>query len=508
MAARRPPLLPVAIALVSAVLAAAGPAAAAQELPVVVVPGLELADVAALGDRAAIGLVVPGSGPRISGAAALAALERGAVRNSLRGGLPQGPALIEAATAPALPDGRAIVLGLPEGGDQPNDHRYPIAVIAPGFSGLLTSARTRVPGIVSIVDVAPTALGEPDGLSSRPDGDPAATLAALDERIDANGDVRPLASLLAGLLILVFAFVFPRAAVLGFATALAANLVLGAAGVSEPWLVLLAVALAVGLGAPALAALSDSPRVVGLLLGAVLAGYFVALLVDGAAISLSPLGPTQNSRFYGLSNLLSAMLLVPALAGAGLLRITAGWAPALGLAALSLVAIAGSRFGADGGTGIVLCIAYAVLAVELAEARRRAVVVAVGVAAAAGAAVIALDAATGASSHLTDAIGGGASSFAADLRDRIVLSWERATERWYLVALVTAGAVLLVLLVARLVASELPRFLRAIPLSLAVAVGVSLLVNDSPLDVVAVGLVAYLAAQAYVGRDSGLAGFR
>lgn len=508
MAARRPPLLSVAIGLLVAVLASAGPAGAAQELPVVVVPGLELADVAALGKGAAIGLVVPGAGPRVSGESALAALERGAVRNSLRGGLPEGPSLIEVDTAAALPDGPAIVLGLPEGGDQRNDRRYPIAVLAPGYDGLLTSERTRVPGIVSIADVAPTALGEPDGLSSRADADPAATLEALDERIDENGDVRPLVSLAAGLAILVLAFVFPRAAVLGFAAALAANLVLGAAGVSEPWLVLLAVALAVGLGAPALAMLSESPLVVGLLLAAVLAGYFAALLVDGQAVSLSPFGPTQNSRFYGLSNLLSAMLLVPALAGAGLLRITAGWAPALLLAALSLVTIAGSRFGADGGTGIVLVAAYAVLAVEVAEARRRAVVAAVAAAAAAGAAVIAIDAATGASSHLTDAVGGGAGSFAADLRDRVVLSFERATERWYLTVLVAAGAALLVLLVARLRTTELPRYLRAIPLSLAVAVGVSLLVNDSPLDVVAVGLVAYLAAQAYVSRDPGLAGFR
>jgi hypothetical protein len=508
MAARRPPLLPVAIALAAAVLAAPGTATAAQELPVVVVQGLELADVAALGDRAAIGLLVPGSGPRVSEASALAGLERGAVRNSLRGGLPQGPRLIEVETAAQIPDGPAIVLGLPEGGEQANDRRYPIAVVAPGYSGLLTSSRTRVPGVVSIVDVAPTALREPGGLSSRPDDDPEETLAALDERIAANGDVRALASLLAGLLILVLAFAFPRAAVLGFVAALAVNLVLGAAGVSEPWLVLLAVGAAVGLGAPALAALTESPLVVGLLLAGIVVGYFVALLVDGPAISLSPFGPTQNSRFYGLSNLLSAMLLVPALAGAGLLRITAGWAPALLVGAISLVAIAGSRFGADGGTGIVLCIAFAVLAVELAEARRRAVVVAVAVAAAVGAAVIAIDAATGASSHLTDAVGGGTSSFAADLRDRIVLSWERATERWYLVALVVAGAVLLVLLVARLRESELPRYLRAIPLSLAVAVGVSLLVNDSPLDVVAVGLVAYLAAQAYVSRDPGLAGFR
>lgn len=78
------------------------------------------------------------------------------------------------------------------------------------------------------------------------------------------------------------------------------------------------------------------------------------------------------------------------------------------------------------------------------------------------------------------------------------LSYERATERWYLALLVAAGALLLVLLVVRLLLLGLPRARRALPLSLAVAVGVSLVVNDSPLDVVAIGLVAYLAAQAYV----------
>ena len=42
-----------------------------------VVPGLELADLEALQQRAAVGLLVPGAGPRVSEAAALAGLERG-----------------------------------------------------------------------------------------------------------------------------------------------------------------------------------------------------------------------------------------------------------------------------------------------------------------------------------------------------------------------------------------------------------------------------------------------
>jgi hypothetical protein len=480
----------------------------AQELPVVVVPGLDLADLAPYADNGAIGLLVPGAGPRVSEASAIAGLERGLVRNSLRGGLPEGPVLIEVETEASIPDIPAIVLGLPEGDDQPNDRRYPVAVLAPGFEGLLTSARTRIPGLVSLADIAPTALGEDGALGSRPAGDVEATLSDLDERIVANSDARSLVALTAAILILGLSVAFPRAALLGFALVLAANLVLGAAGVSSLWIVLLVIAIAVGLVAPALAALVESPLVVGLILAGIVLAYLVALAVDGPGVALSPLGPTQNARFYGLSNLLAAMILVPALGGIALLRITAGWLPALAVAALALVTVAGSRFGADGGTGIVLCVAIAVLIVELADERRRTAVVAVACVLVVALAVVAIDAASGVSTHLTDAVGGGPGSLAGDLRDRVVLSWNRAVEHWYTAVLVVLGAVALVLLVWRLLASELSRPLRALPLSLAVAVGVSLLVNDSPLDVVATGLVAVIAAQAYVLRDPGLAGFR
>lgn len=487
-------------------LAAAIPAAAragVQELRVVAVPGLALEDLAGLEGQAAIGLVVPGAGPRVSEESALAALQRGAVKNSLRGGLPEGPTLIdvEATTDLAGVGDGTIVVGIPAGGDQANNRRYPIAVVAPGVDGLLESSSTRIPGLVSIADVAPTALGNADGLSSSPSADPVATLEDLDDRIEANGDSRPIAALIAAGLILGLAFVFPRAAVLGFATAVLANLLLGVGGVSALWLVCIVMALAVGGVAPALALIARRPLAVGAILAVAILAYLVTLGLDGSAIALSPLGPTQNSRFYGLSNLLSAMLLVPALAGAALLRASLGWLPAILLAAASLVTVAGSRFGADGGTAVVLCVAYGVLAVELADARRRAVVATVALAAAAVVAVVAIDAWSGSSSHLTDAVGGGPGGFADDLRDRIVLSWERATDSWYFALLVAAAAVVLFLLAARLVLSDLPRAVRALPISLAVAVAVSLLVNDSPLDVVAAGLVGYLAVQAYVLRE-------
>ena len=192
------------------------------------------------------------------------------------------------------------------------------------------------------------------------------------------------------------------------------------------------------------------------------------------------------------------MLLVPVLAAVTLLKQRLGWFPALLLAAAALVTVAGSRLGADGGGAIVLVVSFAFLAVELAEARRRAVVLGVAAAVAAVAALVAVDALTGASSHITTAVGGGPVGFAEDLKDRVVLSWERATEHWYLALLVAAAAVVLALLATRLAGADLPRPVKALPLAIAIAVGASLVVNDSPLDVVAVGLVGYLVAQAYV----------
>ena len=500
MRGRRASLLArTALVAVALAVASAEPAlAAGQSFRVVVVEGLGLADLEALAPTAAVGLLVPGAGPRVSEDAALAALVRGKVRNSLRGGLPSGPVLIDYETAAEWPlEGPAIVLSLPVGGDQPHETRFPIAVLGDGYEGLLTSESTRIPGLVSIVDVAPTALGEDGGLGSVADPDAAGHVEALDARISDNATARPLAALLAGLVILALVAISPAAGLLGFAGALSANLVLGLAGVSEPWLVLAVIGLATGPAAWLASRRLGSPFGLAAVFAAVMLAYLVVLGADGQAVALSPLGPSQNSRFFGLSNLLSALLLVPALAGVALARIALGWGAAGAVAAVSLVAIAGSRFGTDGGTAIVLVAGLAVLTLELARERRRAAFAVAALAAAAVAALVAVDAATGPSSHLTDAIGGGPDGLAADLRDRAVLAWARATEHWWLSGLVAAGTVLIAVLAVRLVLAGMPRARRALPLALASATLVSLVVNDSPLDVTSAGLVGYLAAQAY-----------
>ncbi len=494
----RPLLLAVLVALVAA--APAG-AEARQQLPVVVVPGLSLADLPELSVHGAVGLLVPANGRETSGAQARAALAQGETRPSyLDGGVPSGASLITYETTDSIDFARSqIVVGLPSGAAQPNDRVYPVLVIAPGYRGLLTSNSTRLPGVVSIVDIAPTALGEDDALGSTDEADPAARVLALDELIREKRENRLSSGLLVAALIVLLAFVFPRAAALAYATALTANLVLGATETSNTWIVLLSIALAVAAAVP-LARVVRGPTRLGLALAAVLVLYLVAFLVDSSWIAYSPWGPPQNGRFYGVSNLLETMLLVPALAGATLLVRRFGPLAFAGVALLAFVLVAGSRFGADGGGALVLAAGYAVLGALLAGLRGRRLAVAIAGAALAAGALIGIDAATGGSSHVTKAIGGGPDTLASHFGERLHVSWERVTvgPGPGLATLLSLTA--LTVLVARLLRSDASWAERALPLAFATAVVVSLVVNDSPSDVAVAGLVGYLVCEAVMLR--------
>ena len=481
-----------ALALAFLVLTASE--AHARDFQVVVVPDLTLADLPELEGRGAIGLLVPGAGPETSEDLALAGLVRGEARNSLRGGMPEGAALLEAQTGTlGSAEGPAVYVGLPQGGRQANDRRYPILVAGRGYEGLLVSESTRIPGLVSIVDVAPTALGTENALGWQADADAAAELAALDERIDANNSTRLWAVLLACALLVALALALPRAAVPALAALLFANLLLGLAGVSAPWLILLLLAVAVLAGGPLLAFLRP-PLALGCGLAALLAAYLLALGLDGPAVALSPFGPTQNARFYGLSNLLETFLLLPALAGAALLGSRLGLPAFAAVAVLAFVTVAGSSFGADGGGAVVLAAGFVALALLAAPDRRRVLVIAPLAALAAVALVLVADLAAGTSSHVTRAVEDGPGALAGDLRDRILLSYERITSDWYVALAVAVLLVALALLVARTLTRRGLAEEAALPLALAAAVAVSLVVNDSPLDVLLVGAVGYLAA--------------
>jgi hypothetical protein len=483
-----------ALALVLFALAA-GDARAAQQFQVYVVdqplPSYP---------NGAVGLLVPGAGPETSREQALASLVRGEVRNSLRGGEPEGAPLIRVSDLSGAPEPPYILVALPKGGMQPNDRRYPVVVVGPGYRGILTSDSTRIPGLVSITDIAATSLGEKDALRSQADSDPAATLADLDARIDDHNDSRVPAGLVAGLVLVALALLWPTAGLLGFGAALLANLALGLAEVSSFWPTLVAIGLAAGVVGPLLALALRSDLAIGLFLAAVVVAYLVALGVDGSAVALSPFGPSQNSRFYGLSNFLETMLLVPAFAGAVFLWRRCGWPSFAAVALLSFVTVAGNRFGADGGGAIVLAVGFPLLAILLAGLRGGRLVAAVGAALAVVAGLVALDATVGPSSHLTRALDSGPSGLAADLHDRVELSWERVSQQGSIAAVVLVCLPVIVLLVIRLLRSGAPMTRRALPLAFAAALATSLVVNDSPNDVLTAGLVGYVVVEAVMLR--------
>jgi hypothetical protein len=224
----------------------------------------------------------------------------------------------------------------------------------------------------------------------------------------------------------------------------------------------------------------------GLLLTGVLGAYLVAMAVDDRWVALSPLGPTQNARFYGLSNLLATFLLAPALAGASILGRRFGLWAFGGVAALALLTVGGSQFGADGGGVLVLLAGYAVLvALEYGLTRQTAI------AAAAAAGVLVLALALGGGSHVTEALADGPAGLAEDFGRRLELSWLRATSSWGVGLLVGGGIVVLALLALHERRPLLTAYL--------VALAVSLLVNDSPNDVIIAGLAGYLALSSAPG---------
>ncbi len=444
------------VALVILALLAAAPAQAGVR----VVPPFDPADYA---DRAAVGLLVPGAGPTVTREAALAALLRGKLEHGLLGGIAAGEDRIELG-APGEP---VILVSLPPPGRSDNDVRYPIALL--GEHGLLTSDSTRIDGLVSVTDVATGRLRVVEN------DDPVQALNELDDRIERNADWRlPLTIALAALLI-VLALVRPRYAPRALLVVLAANL----------WLSPL-IAVASGVAVLLLP--------LGWACAAILLAYLVSMGLDPETVALSPFGPSQSGRFYGINNLLETMLLAPALLGAALL----GRAGIL-VAGLAFVTIGGNRFGADGGGIVVLSVAYLVLWLRLRGERPswRLAGLVVAAAVALALTLLGLDAATGGSSHVTDAVGDGPAALAGDIADRVELSVRRTAASFGATAVVLGSLAILIAVALRGRRSPvLDAFLAAI--------AVSLVVNDTPGDVLGMGAAIAVALARYTPEQGWL----
>ena len=480
--------------LVAVVIGAALAAPArAQPTAVVVVPPFDLAQYA---QRGAVGLFVPGSGETITRRAALASLVRGKVEPSSLGGIPGGRPLIGLSSRPGA---ITIYLSLPPPGRHANTRRYPVAIVGGGYRGILVSGSTRIAGLVSIADVAPTARalarGDRPAIRSRADDEAAAHLQRLDRRMTDTHGARLGATLILvgtvlGGALLAFGSRSPylgRAGVLAAPAVLAGSLLLSALAVTRPAVVVPALA-AITVGGALLIAVPR--RLLPYALLSVLAVYLLVFTGWTEVNSLAAIGarPDGGGRFYGAGNLVETVLLTVSLEAAALLG--RRWLPAV--LALALITVGWSRAGADGGGIVVLLAAFGVLAARMYRVSftlRRAVL-AVVVGAAAVAAAVGLDAATGGSSHVTHAFRRGPISLAGELAHRVHISASGISSSRMQAIVFTVSIVALAVL-----ATRRPRFPAGDALLAGIAV--SLLVNDSPGDVASAGALSYAVLWAY-----------
>ena len=453
--------------------------------------------------EAAHGLLVPGEGASVSRRGALASLLSGEMGNSLvNGGLPGGERRISLASGPGR---TTFYVAVPPSGKHHNVVRYPIAVVGPGYRGVLTSSATHLKGLIAIADVAPSVealvRGHRPRIRSRPSPAPLAYLDRLDRRLNRSHDSRTGATLVLVGLLTAFGLLalasrraeLGRAAFLVAPACLVVAVALSAAGLTEPWQVLVVLGVVSATLALTGGVLLRPRWPLALGLAAVFAFLYAVMWARPEWNSLAAIGPRPDGggRFYGVNNQVATLLLAPALVLGGL---AGGALPVVAL--LVAAGMVASFVGAQGDGLFVYLTGFAVLAIRLGAAGRgfRRTAAAAGVAVAAALALVAVDAATGGSSHITHAFGGGPGSLAGHLGHRIHLSAAFVATRWY-------GALLFAASVAGLVWLALRRPRLAVLDALLAALAVSLLVNDTPTDIAGFGALSGLVLWVWAGRS-------
>lgn len=429
---------------------------------------------------AAEGLLVPGRGPTFSRQEALDALDE----------IPRA----------RCPCPYLIYITLPRAPAHEYEGLERIWISGPDYppGSMLVSDRTRIAGLISIHDLAPTVEALDEGreppITARHVDDVDSRLAGLEHRLNQVHETRGSAALvLAGFVALFTALAIlrrspflGRAALLSVPVALAAALALSALEVTARWSTVLGLAAACAAGAPLLAAATLRRRVLALALLAIFPVYLVVLSVSTETSSLAAIGPwpENGGRFYGFPNQVETMLLVPALLGAALLG------PALlGLIALFVLVTVGSSFaGADGGGLLVFSAGFLFLWLRLRRVplTARNLVLAGAAVVAVGLAVVGVDAALGGSSHVTRSLSGGPLEVVEDIARRL---WETGggfVSSLHAVLILGVSLPGLVWLALRR-----PRY--AVLDAVLVALAVSLVVNDSPRDIAAWGALSAAA---------------
>lgn len=465
-------------------LVAPGSAAARTEpigapFKVVVVERLSHATFEQLAGRGAVGLLRPGYGPTTNRRRALAELVRGAEVNARLGGVPKGRPLIDTGKAASFRDCRmCIVVKLPPRGRPfANQRLYRIAVIGRGFQGLLTSPTTRIAGLVSIVDIAPTALGRTSsGMSWTPSRSAVAHLDTLDAQVHGEDRLKYASVFIAAALAILLALLGWTAARTAIPAALLANLVLGAFHVTNEVAIVAVFTTLSALGALWLARVCrDDLGFLGLIV-VVLLAYLALFVTRPAWAAVTPLGPDQNLRFWGIGDQIGTLLFAPLLMGAVIARQRLGWVGFAVFSLLGLFVMTDNRLGANGGGAIGLGLALAVLAVRLSRRGLLAFAVALTATGAIVFAIVQHGLASPGPNHLRSAFGSGISGLLDVAVNRVPLVYAPAVHEW---PLTLPLAVILVACGVLAFRATRTRAARDILLALATGLIASLLVNDA-----------------------------
>jgi hypothetical protein len=488
----------VVIGAIFAALAVPGHAAArlspaGAPFQVIVLNRIDDATFKLLAQRGAVGLVRTGYGPTTNRRRALAELVRGAEVNARLGGVPKGDPLLVATKATVFPNcNMCIVLQLPpRGAPVPNDRLYRIAVVGRGFQGLLTSPTTRIPGLVSIVDVAPTALDHPSGLSWVPAKGSVADLSRLDAQIHGEDRLKYAGVFVAAAIAILFALLAWSAARTAIPAALFANLVLGALHVTNEVAIMAIFTAATFAAAVWLARVCrDDLALLGLIV-AVLLTYGLIFVTRPEWAAMTPLGPDQNLRFWGIGDQIATLLLAPVLMGAVIARQRLGWIGFGAFSLLGFLVMTDNRLGANAGGAIGLGLALALLGARLS---RRGVLALLGASAAAAAVVLAIvrhGLASPGPNHLRSAFGHGIRGLLMVAANRVPLVYTPAVHDWPLIL-----PLVLLLIGSGVLAFRVTRTRAARDLVVAMAVGLiaSLLVNDATGFMLAAGIGCMSAA--------------
>ena len=473
------------VLLVSLVALAVAAPASARTVPgsppfrVVIVDHLNTRDLRHLASRGAVGLLVPGYGPTTNFRQALAELVRGAEVNAHLGGVPKGPRLLSASMVTGLPsEPRLIVVTMPpKGPPGNNDIRYTIAVLGGGFHGLLVSPTTRIPGLVSIVDIAPTALGHARGsLSSIPTAHPVASLKSLNAQIHSNNRLKLAALIVIACFILLLAYIRPRAATTAVPAALITNNVLGAAQVTNEVAILAVLIIGTLVGALWLARVCQTDDRLLALIVCVIVLHLWLLAAKPEWVAVTPLGPTQVSRFWGIGNQVETLLLAPLFAGAAISARRFGIAGFTAFALLSLVLMTDNRFGSDGGGAIVLGVGFAFLGARTLKLGVRGFSLLLLSAAAVVLTIVWFGLRASGPNHFRSAFGHGVSGLLTVAENRLPLAYAPALHDWPLVLPLALWFVVALAIAFYLARS---RATRDLLFALVLAIVTSLLVNDS-----------------------------